>query len=367
VFEQVRGFSGFGFPKAHAAAFGLLAYQSTWLRIHYGQELLCALLNEQPMGFYPPDSLIHEAQRREFAVRAADVNRSEVECVVEGDLAVRVGLGYVKGVRAEEMEGLVAERGRGGPYEDLGDLSARSGVSREGLERLAWAGTMESLGIDAKEIAGGSRKSSEGRRADLWRVGVARGGRPARGQLSLPLEVPAAPPLRELSEWERVVADYAATGVTLGAHPMELMRPGLSEGVLRSEDLEATPDGARVEIAGMVVARQRPATARGVVFMLLEDEAGVINLVILPPAYERHRLAVRTASFLRVDGKLERREGVINVVADALESLATPDLETAKVRHIEPPAERETGRRSDRDAAVELEAVAPRAHSFGRR
>ena len=148
---------------------------------------------------------------------------------------------------------------------------------------------------------------------------------------------------------------------------MELMRADLSESVLRSDDLETTRDAARVEVAGMVVARQRPATARGVVFMLLDDEAGVINLVILPPAYERHRLAVRTASFLRVDGKLERREGVINVVVNSLEALATPDLAAANVRHIEPPIERETGRRSDRDAAVELEAVAPRAHSFGRR
>jgi error-prone DNA polymerase len=368
VFEQVRGFSGFGFPKAHAAAFGLLAYQSTWLRVHYGQELVCALLNEQPMGFYPPDSLVHEAQRRGFEVRAADVNRSGVECAVEDDLAVRVGLGYVNGVRAEEMEGLVAERDRGGPYEGMADLSSRSRVSREGLERLAWAGALEPLGVGAREVASGSRKPrSEGRRADLWRVGVARGSRAAHGQLSLPLPVPAAPRLREMSEWEKVVADYAATGVTLGTHPMALMRAGLGSGVLRSEDLERTPDGVRVEIAGMVVARQRPATARGVVFMLLEDEVGVINLVVLPPAYERHRLAVRTASFVRVEGKLERREGVINVVVDSLEALTTPDLSPAKVRHIEPPAERETGRRSDRDAVVELEAVAPRAHSFGRR
>jgi error-prone DNA polymerase len=170
-----------------------------------------------------------------------------------------------------------------------------------------------------------------------------------------------------MSEWEKVVADYAATGVTLGTHPMALMRAGLGSGVLRSEDLERTPDGVRVEIAGMVVARQRPATARGVVFMLLEDEVGVINLVVLPPAYERHRLAVRTASFVRVEGKLERREGVINVVVDSLEALTTPDLSPAKDRHIAPPAARETGRRSDRDAVVELEAVAPRAHSFGRR
>ncbi len=355
VFDQVRGFSGFGFPKAHAAAFGLLAYQSTWLRVHYGPELLCALLNEQPMGFYPPDPLVHEAQRRGFEVRPPDVNRSGVECSVEDDLGVRVGLGYVNGVRKEEMEALVDERESGGVYERLGDIAARSGVGREGLEKLAWAGALEGLGVC-------------GRRADLWGVGVAKAGRLGGNQLSLPLPVPASPALPELSEWERMVADYASTGMTLGTHPMELMRQTLGEGLVRSLDLELTADGSVVKLAGMVVARQRPATAKGVVFMLLEDETGVVNLVVLPPAYKRHRLAVRTASFVRVEGKLERREGVINVVVSRLEALATPDMPPAEVKHIEPPVERETGR-SGRDVGrvVELEAVAPPAHSFGRR
>ena len=366
VFGQVVGFSGFGFPKAHAAAFGLLAYQSTWLRVHYGQEFLCALLNEQPMGFYPPDSLVHEAQRRGFTVCPPDVNRSAVECSVEDDLGVRIGLGYVNGVRAEEMEALVVERERGGRYERLADLASRSGAGREALEKLAWAGALEGIGVEAGE-ARPAQKAGDGRRAGLWRAGVARAARPAPGQLSLPLPVPAAPPLRELREWDALVADYASTGLTLGTHPVALLRPELGEGLVRSEDLERIADGSRVQVAGMVVARQRPATARGVVFMLLEDEVGVVNLVVLPPAYERHRLVVRTASFVRVAGKLERREGVINVVADEVEALATPDMPAADVRHIEPPAERETGRGAERPAVVELEAVAPRAHSFGRR
>jgi error-prone DNA polymerase len=397
VFGQVRGFSGFGFPKAHAAAFGLLAYQSTWLRVHYGPELLCALLNEQPMGFYPPDALVHEAQRRGFEVLPPDVNASGVECSVErvadggrGDgaavtppLAVRVGLGYVNGCRKEEMEALVSERERGGAYERLGDVAARSGVSRAGLERLAWAGALEALGTasarGAQRPDAPGERSGAGRRADLWQSGVARAGRICGGQLSLPLPVPAAPPLHELSEWERMVADYAATGMTLGVHPMELMRPGLGEGSVRSADLERAADGVGVQVAGMVVARQRPATARGVVFMLLEDEVGVVNLVVLPPVYTRHRLAVRTASFLRVRGKLERREGVINVVAQELEILAAPDAQVAELRPIEPPVERETRRWSGEErprrltagargaAAADLEAVAPRPHSFGRR
>ena len=148
VFEQVRGFSGFGFPKAHAAAFGLLAYQSTWLRVHYGPELLCSLLNEQPMGFYPPDSLVHEAQRRGFEVLGPDVNRSAVECAVEpsdGELGVRIGLGHVNGAREDEVRALVAERERAGRYRDFADLASRSGVGGGVLERLAWAGACEGL------------------------------------------------------------------------------------------------------------------------------------------------------------------------------------------------------------------------------
>jgi error-prone DNA polymerase len=375
VFEQVRGFSGFGFPKAHAAAFGLLAYQSTWLRVHYAPEFLCSLLNEQPMGFYPPDALVHEAQRRGIELRPADVNRSGVECSIEAaDLAVRIGLGYVTGVREEEARALVADRERGGPYLGIADLSSRSGLGRDGLERLSWAGALESLGVPAGSAEG---HRTGGRRNDLWDVGVARPGRAESGQLSLPLPLPAPPKLRELDEWETVVADYASTGITLGAHPMELMRPALGAEVATSADLERLPNESMVEVAGLVVARQRPATARGVVFMLLEDEAGVINLVVLPPAYQRHRLAVRTASFVRVSGKLERREGVINVVAESVEALATPDLKAAEVRPIEPAVARETGRpRSapeEEGAAAagaragQIAAVAPRAHSFGRR
>jgi error-prone DNA polymerase len=348
VFRQVIGFSGFGFPKAHAAAFGLLAYQSTWLRVHYGQEFLCALLNEQPMGFYPPDALVHEAQRRCIEVRSPDVNASEVECTVERDLAVRIGLGYVNGVRAEEMTDLVAERETGGPYTDLADLASRSDAGREGLEKLAWAGALSTLGV------------RDGRRADLWRVGVAKAARRGGGQLSLPLAIPDAPRLRALSEWEEVVADYSSTGVTMGRHPMELIRPVLGEEVLLSAGLERTRDGSRVEVAGMVVARQRPATARGVVFMLLEDESGVVNLVVPPPVYERHRLVARTAAFLRIAGKLERREGVINVVAERLEALSAPGAAADNVTPLAPPEE-------ELPDVVELEAVAPRAHSFGRR
>jgi error-prone DNA polymerase len=364
VFEQVRGFSGFGFPKSHAAAFGLLAYQSTWLRVHYGPELLCALFNEQPMGFYPPDSLTHEAQRRGIEVRGVDVNASAAECTVEPrsgvEPAVRIGLGYIKGIGEEEAAALVGERETGGRYRDLADLASRAGIGREGLELLAWAGACGSLGVAAGEAP---------RRDELWRLGIARGGERVRGrpwaQLALPLPLPAPPGLRALDSWERIVADYTSTGVTLGEHPIEVLRPELEEGLVRSDYLPTAPDRSTMRIAGMVVARQRPATAKGVVFMLLEDEAGVANVIVPPPVYERCRLAVRTASFAIVGGRLERRENVLNVVADSIERLSVPaDAVGGQVRHIEPPAHRETGRDAQEQ---ELAAVAPRGHSFGRR
>jgi error-prone DNA polymerase len=358
VFEQVRGFSGFGFPKAHAAAFGLLAYQSTWLRVHYAPEFLCALLNEQPMGFYPPDALVHEAQRRGIEVLPPHVNRSTVECRVER-LAVRIGLGYVLGVQEHEVGALVAERERGGDYADAGDLAARSGAGRDTLERLAWAGACENLA----------------RREALWQMGVVVPGKPVEGgvQLALPLEAPGAPPLRELTAWERLVADYGSIRISLAEHPLALLRPDLPEETAASTALERIANGSRVTVAGLVVARQRPATANGVTFMLLEDEWGTINLVVAPQVYERHRLIVRTEPFVLVQGRLERRSGVVNVVVDSLRALDQPDLPRAQVKHIEPPAGRETGRDHAAEpalaaaAAGDLRSVLPTPHSFGRR
>jgi error-prone DNA polymerase len=365
VFEQVRAFSGFGFPKAHAAAFGLLAYQSTWLRVHYVLEFLCALLNEQPMGFYPPDALVHDAQRRGLDVLGPHVNRSAVECRVERG-AVRIGLGYVLGAVEQEVRALVAERERGGGYADAGDLGARSGAGRDTLERLAWAGACDDM------VASPQRRLRRRtlRRDTLWQTGVVTPGRTVEGgvQLALPIEAPAAPALRELTRWERLVADYGSIRISLAEHPLALLRPDLPDTVVSSRALERIPHGRRITVAGLVVARQRPATANGVTFMLLEDEWGTINLVVPPSVYERHRLAVRTEPFVLVEGRLERRSGVINLVVDSVRPLERPDLPRADVKQIEPPADRETGRFGELAAtAGELRAVLPSPHSFGRR
>ena len=364
VYTMIVGFSGFGFPKAHGAAFGLLAYQSTWLRVHHAPEFLCALLNEQPMGFYAPDTLAHEAQRKGIELAPPDVNASGVECTVEtvGPPArVRIGLGYVLGVRRDEVEALVAARRKGAPFRSLADLASRAGAGRPALEKLAWAGACDALAVPS-----GSSQASA-RRAALWQLGVAAPGeRVADGtQLALPLDVPAAPELRALNPWEGMVADYATTGLTLGPHPLALLRPTLA-GTVTCRDLEDLPHESRVRIGGLVVARQRPGTAKGIVFILLEDEFGTINLIVPPPVYERHRLTVRSEPLILAEGKLERLPiagGAINVYVRALRPLVAPEEDAAGVIEL---AER---RAAAAAAGADFRGVAPAVQSFaaGRR
>jgi error-prone DNA polymerase len=356
VFEMVKGFSGFGFPKAHGAAFGLLAYQSTWLRVHYGPEFLCGLLNEQPMGFYPSDALVHEAQRRGVEVMAPDVNECGVECDVEmdpdrpGGPRIRIGLGYVRGVRRQELEELVDARDRGGRFRSLADLASRAGSGAPALALLAWSGACDELAIDGLRRHAAERGlgtavepdmehalASHARRTALWQLGVMTPGRrvPGGTQLALPLDLPAPPELSPLSDWERMLADYGATGLTTAAHPLALLRPRLADNVVTSRDLRRLDHRSRVRIGGLVVARQRPGTASGIVFVLLEDEFGTINLVVPPAVYERNRLVVRTEPLMLVEGTLERLAaagGAINVLVDTVGSIDAPDRIIAEIK-----------------------------------
>ncbi|MFP5389712.1 MAG: OB-fold nucleic acid binding domain-containing protein, partial [Thermoleophilia bacterium] len=351
------------------------------------------LLNEQPMGFYPPDALVPEAQRRGVQVVGPDANRSRVRCHVEpieGELSVRIGLGYVKGVREEEMESLLAERERSGDYAGIADLASRSGAGRDGLERLAWAGALDDLlgaGIRVSKrsmpsLSGPSAAALPGRREALWEAGGAgtarRHGRDV--QMALPLEPPQAPELKPLSDWEQLIASYHSFGITLDAHPLGLMRDHLDEEIRSSADLERDENGATVAVAGFVVARQRPGTANGIVFMLLEDEIGTINLVVPPPVYERCRAAVRAAPLVRAVGRLERHEGTTNVVVSDVAELSIPKDSAARARAGEGPGpqrsadkplksrQRGASHQPLRERAIaELRAVAPDAHSWGRR
>ncbi|MBD0328908.1 MAG: error-prone DNA polymerase, partial [Thermoleophilia bacterium] len=326
VYDKLAAFSGFGFPKSHAAAFALLAYQSAWLRHHYPAEFLCALLNAQPMGFYPPASLVRDGQRRGVEVRPPDVNLSDWKCAFE-EGAVRIGLAYVADVGEAKAKDFVAERERRGPFVDVRDLAQRAPVPLPALEALIAGGACDSFGSP--------------RRALLWELGlvprsqsVAGSGGEAR-QLALPLaptvETPALP---EQSPWERMLADYRTTRVSVGVHPLELLRPHLPAGVLSSRDLCETADGGYVAAAGMVVARQRPATANGVVFMLLEDEHGQFNLIVPPPVYDRFRAIVRGESLLLARGRFERRGRNQNVLVSRLDTLGPLARQVSEVEAV---------------------------------
>jgi len=322
VFDKLVGFSGFGFPKSHAAAFGLLAYQSQWLRRHFPAEFLCALLNAQPMGFYPPATLVRDAQRRGVEVLPGDVNLSAAKCRIEPcddkshgvSPAVRIGIEYIGSVGRDDAEALVVEREERGPFCDVADLARRTALPREGLEALVKGGACDSFGRPRREL--------------LWELGLVSREQTVPGtkgeakQLPLALEPTAETPLlRDLTRWERMLADYRHTGLSVGTHPLTLLRPHLPPGTLSSEELREQPHGRQVSIAGMAVARQRPSTANGIVFMLIEDEHGQVNLIVPPPVYDRHRATVRADPLVLAHGRFEKIGENRNVLVSRIESL----------------------------------------------
>ncbi len=325
------------------------------------------------MGFYAPDSLVHEAQRRGIVVLGLDVNSSQVHCTVEkldsgpgqstsreqvpaskdaatAGLGVRIGLGYVKGAVADEVRELVAERERGGPFADLGDLAARAATRRGTLEQLAWAGACDSL-VDAGAATESSSSPDARRRLALWQLGIASPGEAVGDavQLALPIELPQTPQLRPLDRWQRVLADYATSGVTVDDHVMAVLRPRLSIPMLAtSAQLARLPHGCSVAVAGMAIARQRPGTAKGTMFLLFEDEWGTVNLVVPGAVYERHRALARAEPLLLARGRLERSpSGVLNVIVSELArsnaSLRQP--EEGDVGIAQPDVGRLSGRR----------------------
>jgi error-prone DNA polymerase len=339
VYDKLVGFSGFGFPKSHAAAFGLLAYQSAWLRHHYAPEFLCSLLNAQPMGFYPPATLVRDGQRRGVETRPPDVNISGAKCEVE-DGAVRIGLDYVNGIGEDDAQAVVAERERSRTFQSVRDLAQRTQLSDHGLETLIVAGACDCFALPRREL--------------LWQLGLVPRSQTVPGsggeekQLALPLEPTAETPnLPEPTVWERMLADYRTTSLSVGVHPLELLRAHLPAGVVSSRELEEAPNRAQVAVAGMAVARQRPATANGVVFMLIEDEFGAVNLIVPPTVYDRHRAIVRSEPLILAHGRFERIERNKNVLVRSLETLG--------------PLAREVSRETEVGASL------PGAHHFGHR
>lgn len=357
-FKQIEGFGEYGFPESHAASFALLVYASCWLKAYYPDVFCAAILNSQPMGFYAPSQLVRDAREHGVEIRAVDINASHWDCTLEreaaddGDFgtrltrrhrdmhdvietrcAVRLGFCQVKGLRLEEMRALMAARGDG--YDSVRDVWLRSGLSRAQIERLAEADAFRSLGLD--------------RRAALWAVRALDG---ANGREVLPLfemaenkrdhrdrdrvgiEIEGEPEthLPAMLPGEHVVHDYRFLGLSLKAHPLSFLRHGLAaRQVVENQALETVANGRRVCIAGLVLVRQRPGSAKGVIFATLEDETGVANVIIWPKVFETFRPIVLGARLICVTGRLQSESGVIHIVAQKLEDLtpALGEIETA--------------------------------------
>ncbi len=312
VFRQVVAFSEFGFPKSHAAAFGLLAYQSAWLRHYFPTEYYVGLFNNQPMGFYSLDALARDAKRNGIRILLPDVNRSGVRSTAEGrDL--RVGLGFVRGWGEEIAERVVEERDRNGPFRTLVDFLRRTptALRRPSVENLIWVGGLNGLGLTRREL--------------LWQTGLWLGPDEertrARGRSDdpqIPIAIPdpdADRPFGELRDTDRMVAEYRMLRFSTDLHPLYLVRDRLAPGTISSERLADLPQGTIVTLAGVVIARQRPQTAKGYVFILMEDEFGHINTIVKAKVYEKCRAAVRMEPFLSVKGRLQRDGAVLNVIA----------------------------------------------------
>jgi len=299
IVHAITAFALYGFPESHASSFALLAYASAYLRVHHPAAFYAALLNNQPMGFYHPATLVKDAQRHGLRILPIDVTCSQWLCTVEPvggtGPVMRMGLRYIRGLRERAARAIVEARAEA-PFGSIHDLARRARLERDELETLAAIGALAPLG--------GTR------RANLWTAAV-----PHPGPLFR--DLPREPsPLSEMTDVERLAADYAGTSVTLGRHPMALRRAALSRrGVLSARELAGVEDGARVQVAGSVIVRQRPGTAKGFVFLSLEDETGIANVIVTPPIFARHRVTLVAEPYLLVDGIAQQQDGVISVRA----------------------------------------------------
>ncbi len=328
-FRQIEGFGEYGFPESHAASFAHLAYVSSWLKRHYPDVFACALLNSQPMGFYAPAQIVRDARDHGVEVRPVDVNHSDWDCTLEGDegeeassatgagrFALRLGLRRIRGMKERDADLVTAFREDG--YRSPRDLRDRAGLSPTTLSRLARADAFASMGLGR-------------RRADWIARGMASAGPlPLFDASSVSPAVEREPALPPLSTGEQVAADYRTTGLSLRHHPVALLRPQLeARGVSPAKRLEGSSDGDRIAVAGIVLTRQRPG--KGIVmFVTLEDETGIANLVVFPSVYERQRRETLTARLMLCRGKVQKADGVVHVIAQRVRALnhLLDDLDT---------------------------------------
>jgi error-prone DNA polymerase len=315
-FNQIKGFGEYGFPESHAASFAHLVYVSSWLKCHYPAAFACALLNAQPMGFYAPAQIVRDARDHGVVVHPPDVNHSEWDSTLEG-AALRLGLRQIDGLHEVHAAALIAVRQHEGRYHDLADLRARAGLSPAVIERLASADAFGSLGLSRREALWQARSLIAAPDLPLFAALGARDEGVEAVRTRLPV-MPAG---------EEVVADYQTLRLSLKAHPMAFLRPRLAErGFVRACDLKTRKTRAMIHVAGVVLVRQQPGSAKGVCFITLEDETGVINLVIWPDLKEKQRKVVMGARLMEVRGRVEYDDEVIHVIAahltDASDDLA---------------------------------------------
>ncbi len=305
VFRQIRGFGDYGFPESHSASFALLAYVSSWLKCHEPAVFCCALLNSQPMGFYRPAQLVNDAVRHGVEVRPVEINHSQWDCRLEASgsdrPAVRLGFRMVKGLSRAVADKIVDFRSSA-PYRDVQDLVHRCSIDRRNLSSLAQANSLLQI-------------SGDRHRAYWEAAGVEEPG----GVFAAPVFNEAEPMLPKAGEWDETLADYASTGLTLGRHPVEQLRNRLhSAGILSARELAEQQNGKMISVTGLVINRQRPMTASGVVFMTLEDETGQANIVIWPKIVEKQRKALMKSRLITVTGKLQIESNVVHVIANQL-------------------------------------------------
>ncbi|MFO0555723.1 MAG: error-prone DNA polymerase [Polyangiaceae bacterium] len=315
LFKQIQGFGEYGFPESHAASFALIVYASAWQKTHHPAAFACSLLNSQPMGFYSPSSIVQDAQRHGVVVRPVDIAKSDWDNLLEPlaeprSYALRLGFRQVSGL-GEDAGKRIEEARAHAPFESIGDLERRAALKKNELDALAESGALEPL--------------VEGRRDAMWRARAPKLGGLFEEQ---DLEREAPPPrLIPLSPMEQLLLDYGRTGLSLTDHPMRHVRAHLaSERVSRAADLPKLRDRQAVRVAGLVIGRQRPQTASGVTFVSLEDETGVMNLVVTVPVFEKYRHAILHSTIVLVRGRLEREGDVIHVLARSVERL---ELESA--------------------------------------
>jgi error-prone DNA polymerase len=349
IILSITSFALYGFPESHAASFALIAYASAYLKCHYLAAFTAALLNNQPMGFYSPATIVKDAQRHGLKLLPVDVTCSEWNCTLELDCgarapALRMGLRYVRGFREEAGQALARERMRA-PFASIHDLARRvSQLRKDELTTLAEIGALNAIGLqisdrrfriagtgqanaDPSETCNPRSKLSLHRRDALWQV--ERAVRASGPLLENQPEPDSPSPLQPMNREERLVADFHGTGLTVGPHPMAYRRAWLSAmGIRRASELRDIPSGKRLRIGGCVIVRQRPGTAKGFVFLSLEDETGVANAIITPDLFHQNRLLLASERFLAIEGILQNQDNVISVKAERVLPLFVTQAET---------------------------------------